>query len=178
MQIHIATRKQWRDWLRKNHKKEKKVSLILHKKHTKKPSISHKESMEEAICFGWIDTTLKRIDEDTYQRTFARRTDKSKWSKNTLRYAQELIKKKKMCKEGLRRYNQAKNIPPLDHYLPDNPEPTEEMEQMLKHHLKKFNKLPKSTKKMYIYMFLRSKRPETKEKRIQEIKAKLASRST
>ena len=74
-----------------------------------------------------------------------------------------------MAKEGLRRYNQAKDIPPLDHDLPKNPEPSELMKKMLGKNLKKFLKLPKSTRKMYIYMFMRSKRPETKDKRIQEI---------
>ena len=103
MQINISSRKQWRNWLEKNHAKESKVSIILHKKHTGKPSITHKESMEEAICFGWIDTTLKRLDEDTYQRTFVKRNDKSKWSQNTLRYGKELIKEGLMTNAGLKR---------------------------------------------------------------------------
>ena len=167
--ISISTRKEWRNWLRKNHKKEKKIAIILHKKHTGKPSISHKESMEEAICFGWIDTTIKRLDQDTYQRCFVKRTDKSRWSKNTLRYAKELIKKRKMCQEGLRRYNQAKDIPPLDYNIPKNPDPPEEMKKMLNKNLKKFMNLAPSTKKMWIYMFIKSKKTETKQKRIKEI---------
>jgi len=59
--IHARNKKDWRAWLRKNHKKEKKVFLIKYKKHTGKPSITHKESMLEAICFGWIDFIILGI---------------------------------------------------------------------------------------------------------------------
>ena len=57
-------RKDFRKWLEKNHLNEKKVNVVLFKKHTGKKSPSHRELMEEAICFGWIDTTVKRIDEN------------------------------------------------------------------------------------------------------------------
>ena len=71
-------RQEWRNWLEKNHDKEKKVAVIKYKKHTGKPSISHKESMEEAICFGWIDTTLKRLDDERYGVTFVKRNKNSR----------------------------------------------------------------------------------------------------
>jgi len=83
--VYAGTRKEWRQWLRLNHKKETRVNLVKFKKHTGKPSLNNKESMEEAICFGWIDTTIKRIDDERYQQSFAKRTDKSRWSNNTLR---------------------------------------------------------------------------------------------
>ena len=81
--IEAGTHKAWRAWLQKHHLKEKKVGLICHKKHTGKLFLTHREAMEDAICFGWIDTTIKRLDEDRYIRYFARRTDKSRWSENT-----------------------------------------------------------------------------------------------
>ena len=93
-QIYTGTIKEWRDWLRKNHKKESKVEIIIYKKHTDKPTLSHLEQMKEAICFGWIDTTLKRLDDKRYKRTFVKRNSKSRWSNNTLRYAEEQIKKR------------------------------------------------------------------------------------
>src|SRR3989344_4572549 len=86
----------FRKWLKKNHKKESKVAVIVHKRHTGKPAPSHRELMEEAICFGWIDTTVKRIDEDTFIRHFSKRTKNSRWSDNTISYAKQLIKEGRM----------------------------------------------------------------------------------
>jgi len=101
MQIEIFDKKEFRSWLLKNHIKEKKVELIINKKHTKKASPSHKELLEEALCFGWIDTTIKRLDEDKFIRTFVKRNKNSKWSENTLSYAKKLIKEKRMTSSGL-----------------------------------------------------------------------------
>ena len=69
-ECYAGTREEWREWLRKNHKKERRVYLISYKKHTGKSSVSHREALEEAICFGWIDTTVKRLDDEKYKRTF------------------------------------------------------------------------------------------------------------
>src|ERR1051325_4388110 len=95
--VYCGTRQKWRNWLEQNHQKTTKIALLLYKKHTGKPSLSHRESMEEAICFGWIDTTIKRLDEDRYLRRFSRRTSKSKWSENTLSYAKALLTAGKMA---------------------------------------------------------------------------------
>jgi len=76
-------RNDFRKWLEKYHKKEKKVAVIIHKKHTGKDSPSHRELMEEAICFGWIDTTIKRIDEDNSRKYCLEHTQEQA-SKNTI----------------------------------------------------------------------------------------------
>ena len=82
--FHAKDLDDWRNWLEKNHLKEEKVLLIKNKKHTGKPIIHNKDSMKTAICFGWIDTTVKRIDEDRYAITYVKRNKNSKWSINTL----------------------------------------------------------------------------------------------
>ena len=69
--IYTKNRKEWRKWLLKNHKKENKVNLIKYRKHTGKPSVTSKQAMEEAICFGWIDTTMKRLDDERYMQRFS-----------------------------------------------------------------------------------------------------------
>jgi len=116
MQIEIFDRTEFREWLRLNFDKEKRVEVIIHKKHTKKPSPSHRELLEEALCFGWIDTTINRLDENRFIRTFVKRKKSARWSENTLSYAKRLIKEKKMMpsglicyKEGLRKFNIQKN---------------------------------------------------------------------
>jgi uncharacterized protein YdeI (YjbR/CyaY-like superfamily) len=104
--INIFTSEDFRKWLEKNYKKENVVCLVVHKKHTGKPFPSHRELIEEAICFGWIDTTIKRLDEDKFIRKFCSRTKNSKWSENTLSYARKLIKQKRMTDRGLKFYKE------------------------------------------------------------------------
>lgn len=82
-------------WLEKNHIKENKVAVIKYKKHTGKLSPNAMELMHEAICFGWIDTTVHRVDYDKYKVIYSKRTKNSKWSENTISYAKKLIKEKK-----------------------------------------------------------------------------------
>ena len=104
--IYFPGVKEWRDWLSKNHDKVKNVSILCYKKHTGKPGMTHKEAMHEAICFGWIDTTIKSLDEDRYIRRFVRRGKNANWSKNTLGYAKDLIKSRKMTPHGLKFYKE------------------------------------------------------------------------
>ncbi len=85
--ISVFDRNDFRKWLEENHNKETKVGIILHKRHTGKPAPTHRELIEEAICFGWIDTIIKKLDDDRYLRNFSRRNNNSKWSDNTLGYA-------------------------------------------------------------------------------------------
>lgn len=170
--IDARDRKTWRAWLEKNHLKETRIALLVHKKHTGKPSMTHKESMEEAICFGWIDTTLKRIDHDTFIRRFARRTDKSNWSTNTLSYAKALVKESKMTPEGMRRYKEGLKKQPLDQGRVKNPSPPEDLITALKKDpatQHNFETLAPSYKRTYLYWLERAKRPETRAKRIASI---------
>ena len=118
IKLDIFKKEDFRKWLEKNHNKENKVSLILHKKHTGKESPSHRELMDEAICFGWIDTTIKRIDEDKYIRNFSLRGKNSSWSVNTLSYAKNLIKEKRMTPHGLKFYHEGRKKKAYDHGVP------------------------------------------------------------
>jgi uncharacterized protein YdeI (YjbR/CyaY-like superfamily) len=164
--VYAKDRKEWRDWLKKNHKKENKVFLIKYKKHTGKPSITHKESMQDAICFGWIDTTVKRIDDERYGNHFAKRTKNSRWSNNTLRYARDLEKQGKMSAFGMKMYREGLKKPVIDHGLPRNPETPKDLIKALGKSSEKFNKLAPSYKRYYIYWIENAKRPETRKKRI------------
>jgi len=172
--FYAKNRKEWRNWLSKNHKKEKKIALLKYKKHTGKPSLSHKESMEEAICFGWIDTTIKKLDDERYIRRFTRRTDKSRWSNNTLSYAKSLIKEGKMGPEGLKRYKEGLKKPVIDHGLGKNPDvPKELLKELNKKNnielKEKFEKLPPSSRRSFIIWVIRAKQSSTKEKRVLRI---------
>lgn len=175
--IHCENLEDWHKWLKKNHLKEKSVGIIINKKHTGKGTISHLDSMKEAICFGWIDTTVKKLNHDQYIRHFRRRTDKSKWSDNTLRYASELLKENRLSEEGLKRYNEGKLKPTHDHGIPKNPNLPKDIKLELEklNLLKIFKSLSKSNKRMHLRHIISAKTIETRNKRINELKKTLSN---
>jgi len=178
--IEVLKEEDFSKWLEKNHDKEKKIGLIIHKKHANKNSPSHHELMLEAICHGWIDTTIRRLDENRFIRFFARRSDNSKWSYNTLRYGEQLVKEKRMAPAGLKAFEEGKKKPPHDFGLPDNPDMPQELKEALnknKKAMENFDKFSPSVKKTYYRWLLRAKLPETKKKRIEAI-MKRSSNST
>ena len=167
--ITVFNREDFREWLVKNHDSESKVSVIVYKKHTGKPSPSHKELMEEAICFGWIDTTIKRLDEERYIRNFSKRNKNSRWSDNTLGYAKELIKQKKMTLIGLRFYKEGLKKPTHDFGIPKNPDMPIELKNALNKNKKSkdnFDNFSAAVKRMIYRWILSGKREETRIKRI------------
>jgi len=79
----------WRRWLAAHHGSESEIWLIFHKQHTGKPSVAYLDALDEALCFGWIDCLVKRIDDDRYARKFTPRKAESNWSDiNRKRYAE------------------------------------------------------------------------------------------
>ncbi|MFC1682417.1 YdeI family protein [Nanoarchaeota archaeon] len=170
--ITAFTRNDFRKWLMKNHDKETKVSVIVYKKHTGKSAPSHRELIEEAICFGWIDTTIKRLDESMYVRNFSKRNKNSKWSDNTLQYAKDLIKQGKMTSVGLKFYKEGLKRPTHDYGIPKNPDMPVELKRALDKDKKakdNFVNFSASVKKMFYRWILRGKRDETRAKRIKLI---------
>jgi uncharacterized protein YdeI (YjbR/CyaY-like superfamily) len=162
----------WRRWLEKNHLSEEKVLLIKYKKHFGKYYLTSQELMHEAICFGWIDTTAKRRDDETYTITYVRRTKNSRWSKNTLSYGKKLLEKGRMSPFGIKMYKEGLLKKPHDADLPDNPEvPIDLKKKLNQNKLAKvnFEKMAPSLKKMHLRNILRGKRPQTREKRINNL---------
>ena len=106
--LHPTNRKDWRLWLKDNHLNEKAVWLIYYKKHTGKRRIPYDHAVEEALCFGWIDSIVKRIDDATYMQKFTPRKKKSKWSALNKKRVAKLIRSGKMRKAGLEKIEVAK----------------------------------------------------------------------
>ena len=77
-EIYVPSRKAWRSWLIKNHSKAEEVWLLYYKKHTGQPAVAYTDSVEEALCFGWIDGVKKRIDDQRYACRFTPRKAGSK----------------------------------------------------------------------------------------------------
>ena len=97
--LYVSDRKKWRTWLRKNYKAAKEIWLVYYKKGTGKPRIEYNEAVEEALCFGWIDSTVRTIDEKRFAQRFSPRKPKSKYSPANMERLKSLIKKKKVVKE-------------------------------------------------------------------------------
>ena len=68
-ELHVTSRKEWRLWLSKNHATEKEIWLVYYKKHTGKPRVAYDDAVEEALCFSWIDSIVRTIDDERYLRT-------------------------------------------------------------------------------------------------------------
>src|SRR5688500_17150586 len=101
-------RKTWRQWLQKHHAKEPGVWLIYYKKNTGKSSVSYDESVEEALCFGWIDSTMRPIDEEKYMQRFSPRKPSSVWSALNKRRIEKLQEQGLLAPAGIAAVERAK----------------------------------------------------------------------
>ncbi len=173
--IYLPTRKQWREWLQDNHDSETIIWLVYYKKHTGKPSIPYNDAVEEALCFGWIDSTIRRIDEERYMQQFTPRKMKSTWSVPNVLRVEKLIKQGRMMARGLDLYNYANdhNLLPApakkkETAVPDIPiwfeEALDENPDAKKH----FDRLAPSHKRNYLMWILDAKREETRLRRVRE----------
>jgi len=104
----VTNRDDWREWLKRNHNTKNEIWLIYSKKNTSKPSIPYDDSVEEAICFGWIDNIIKRIDDEKFARKFTPRKGKSRWSDINKKRARKMMREGKMTDVGLARIKEAK----------------------------------------------------------------------
>ena len=94
------TVRRWRKWLADHYESESEVWVIFHKRHTGQPTVAYLDALDEALCYGWIDSLVRRLDEDRYARKFTPRRSGSKWSDvNRKRYA-ELAKAGRLTPAG------------------------------------------------------------------------------
>src|SRR5882762_9558352 len=99
--LYVTSREEWRAWLTKHYQSETEVWLIYYKKHTGQPRISYDHAVEEALCFGWVDSIVKRIDDEKFAQKFTPRRDWTKWSALNKRRLRKLIREGRMTEGGL-----------------------------------------------------------------------------
>ena len=107
--LYITNREDWRKWLEINYNQQTEIWLIYYKKHTKKLTISYNDAVEEALCFGWIDSTAKSIDDERYMQRFTPRKDINNWSELNISRVKKLIKEGKMTEIGLSKISNVLN---------------------------------------------------------------------
>jgi uncharacterized protein YdeI (YjbR/CyaY-like superfamily) len=107
-ELFFETRDNWRRWLEINHDKSQGIWLVYYKKITKIPSIAYAEAVEEALCFGWIDSKVQTIDELRYRQIFTPRNPKSVWSETNKKRVEMMIEAGQMTRAGLEKIEAAK----------------------------------------------------------------------
>ena len=103
--LHVINRKEWRAWLRKNHRIAPDIWLVFYKKHTGRPRIPQNDAVEEALCYGWIDSIVKPINRDCFAQRFSPRRKNSVLSELNKERIRRLIKSRKMTRFGLESVN-------------------------------------------------------------------------
>lgn len=97
--LYITNPKDWRKWLKQHHKTEAEVWLVYPKKATGKPRIEYNDAVEQALCFGWIDSIIKKLDDEHTVQRFSPRKPKAKYSQANIERLRTLIAQKKVIKE-------------------------------------------------------------------------------
>lgn len=171
--FYAKSRQEWREWLQDNHDKKQSVWLIYYKKKSAIPSVVYSDAVDEALCFGWIDSKAKPIDEDSYMQFFSRRKPKSVWSKVNKEKIERLTKQGLMTEMGFEAIGRAKQNGSWT--LLDEaealiiPQDLEEEFQKRPNAKQYFSSLSRSDKRNILQWLVLAKRPETRAKWISEI---------
>jgi len=99
--LEVTGRDEWRAWLERHHDSVSEVWLVFFKSHTGRSCVPYEEAVEEALCFGWIDSIIRRLDDARYARKFTPRTDSSTWSALNRRRVAKLVREGRMTPAGM-----------------------------------------------------------------------------
>jgi uncharacterized protein YdeI (YjbR/CyaY-like superfamily) len=176
--LRVDTADQWRAWLEAHHASESEVWLVCYKQHTGIPSIDYDDALDEALCFGWVDSLVKRLDDRRYARKFTPRRADSRWSASNRQRYEALRASGRLKPAGIER-------PPTDRgYGPRPPRrpmpsklPAYIQAALSKHPAARrhFDALPLSQRRRYLAWIESAKKEETKLRRLKEAIRLLAS---
>lgn len=172
--LYFKTAYEWENWLAENHDKESELKLIYYKKHTGIPCVGYDDSVKIALCFGWIDSLVNRIDDQRFSRKFSKRKPNSVWSESNKKRVEKLIKEGKMKTAGMHLVEIAKKNGKWNEVIAPpkiNTETSAEFEVALASNPRAktfFSTLTQSQKKQFKLWINMAKRTETRRKRISE----------
>ena len=170
--LRAQNRAMWRDWLRDNHDKSTKIWLLFYKKHAGKVSVTYDEAVEEALCYGWIDSIIRRVDQDSYAQMFTPRKAGSRWSPSNLTRMKKLIADGKVSKRGMDAYlGRSKQKPDRERLKALASRVPEDLETALRSNgraWRNFQGFPPSHRREYVLWIISAKRPETRKRQIVE----------
>ena len=147
--------------------------MIFYKKHTGKPRVPYDEAVEEALCFGWIDSIVKRIDDEKYTQKFTPRKPDSKWSHSNKKRVEKIIREGRMTEAGLALINAAKKSGKWEQVIQPfkvNAKPLEIINALSanKKAWENFNKLAPSHQRQFLGWITTAKKEETRQRRLKE----------
>lgn len=175
---HPKSRAAWRQWLEKNHSRTEGVWLVSFKKATGKPRVDYEESVEEALCFGWVDSKANRLDDERTMLWFAPRKPKTGWSRPNKERVARLLAAGLVHPAGLAKIEQAQadgSWSSLDGVeLLEVPADLRDALAAFPHASDHFEAFPRSVKRGILEWILVAKKPETRARRVSET-ARLAN---
>lgn len=166
--LYVKHRGEWRSWLEKKADSSPEIFLIYYKKGSGKPRIAYEDAVEEALCFGWIDGKLNKLDDERYVQRFTPRRPGSQWSAANVRRVRKLIAEGKMTAAGLAVFKPERKTPPQPTELPGD------LEAKFKEDAEawgNFQRFPPFYRRMTIAWVGSAKKEETRLKRLQQLVA-------
>lgn len=171
--LYFKNAQEWREWLHENHNTSNGVYLVFYKVSSENESMRWEEAVQVAICYGWIDSTVKKLDEERRRQMFTPRKDKSVWSKLNKTYIEKLTTDNLMHESGLKKIETAKqNGTWISLDAVENLEMPKDLESAFaknKTALNNYNAFSPSYRKSYLYWLSQAKREETRTSRITQI---------
>ena len=175
-----ANRQEWRLWLKENHSLQQSVWLVYYKKKSGKPTLTWSEAVDEALCFGWIDSTARPIDDDTFMQFFCKRKPNSVWSKINKGKVQRLMEEGLMADAGYKSIDTAKQNGSWT--ILDDVEEVKipkDLAKAFNSHpgaKKYFLSLSRSVRKNILQWLVLARRSETRQNRVNEIAERAAQK--
>ena len=171
--VQPKSRKAWRDWLSKNHASSTGVWLVYAKKHSGLPSLTYNDAVEEALCFGWIDSKINPIDDDFYMQVFTPRKQKSAWSALNKARVDRLLAARLMAPAGLAMVKAAKESGSWNAWKPVEEQTIPpELEKAIKANpdaSRNWASYSPSRRKAVLYRLASAKRPDTRARYLLDI---------
>jgi uncharacterized protein YdeI (YjbR/CyaY-like superfamily) len=171
--FHATSRATWREWLAENGENEKNLWLIIYKKQSGTPSVSYDEAVDEALCFGWIDSKINKRDENSFFQFFAQRNPKSNWSRVNKAKVEKLINAGLMTPSGYKMIEIAQQngtwtaLDDVENLInPPDLQAALDANTIAKQYFEAF---PRSVKRGILEWLLNAKQEVTRTKRITEI---------
>ena len=172
-QFYFKNAEEWRAWLHQNHADSKGVYLIFYRVDSDMESMRWEEAVKVALCYGWIDSTVRKVDDEQRKQLFSPRKDKSVWSKLNKTYIEQLIAENLMHESGLKKIQTARDNGSwnaLDHVeeltIPEDLKAGFDKNETA---YKNFLQFSKTYRKGYLYWLNQAKLSATRQKRISEI---------
>jgi uncharacterized protein YdeI (YjbR/CyaY-like superfamily) len=173
MELHFTKREEWRNWLKSNYASVREAWLVFYKKPSGKTRIPYNDAVEEALCFGWIDGKLKKINDDYFIQRFTPRRRDSLWSEINVSRARKMISEGRMMKSGMDAFQVYLDTPSLlnvrNMEVPDMPEKLLLELKKNKKAYDNFLNFPVSTRRLYLQWLTAAKRDETFSRRTSKI---------